>query len=477
VRRLAAVRAGPLLARAGLVAGLVALAAGGAAAAEPASAAGRGEAALASPEARRDPLVLAEAVSLAFREARDARIAQLEADRSDDAVLRERSIFLPSASITSNAGYSSRQKEKLRTLDSDFVQSEYGLATLGSTNGWVNVYLSQVLLDLAAWKRFERSQLEAEAQELSRDQERERVAYEVLRRYLTVLRHERLAEAADTLATRAAVLDRQAAALLTAGRTRPADRQQVALLLEQAEIDAEAHDADAQAARYALGVAMGVPDAALGRPLASESLPRAEAPPGGEPPEVLSSPELRVLDLRRRMEEVSVDEARAGHLPTLEVSGGYSHYGIDRFDNYPDEYRVGVNLEIPLFQGLKTRYAVKGAAKAAEIARLRYRKVLEAKRARVRELVRRLEATRRQPELARRRAEVSLERLRLAELNLQAERGTLEAAVAAFGESAVDAFAAVATELDRVLLWAELKRETGTLARTLASEPTSTPGP
>jgi outer membrane protein TolC len=411
-------------------------------------------------------LTLADAVAAALAEGHASQIAQLEVERSRDAAGQERSAYLPRASITSNAGYNNRWNEKLQAVDSSGVQRTYGLSSLASDEGWFNVYLDQLLLDLATWQRIARAELETEAAALAREQERESVAFEVLQRFLEALRQEQLVGLARRRAELAETLDQQAGLLLAAGRTRPADRERVALLLEEARVDAASRAADVRNARALLALAMGREGTAAPERLDATSLPDVQAAPEAEA-DVTASPELRVLDLRRKAEEKGIAVARAGHLPTVAVRGGYSHYGIKRYDNYPDAVRVGVNLDVPLFQGFKNEYAIEGAAKSAEIARIRYRQLLETKRARVRELAQRLASGSGTPALAERRVAASQERLRLAELSLRAERGGLDEVLAVLGDSARDERAAIDAQLDRVILWGQLRRETGTLAQAL----------
>lgn len=421
-------------------------------------------------------LTLAEAVAAALVDGHPSRIASLEAERSLDLAGQERSAYLPHASVTSNAGYNSRWNEKLEAVDSAGVQRTYGLSSLASDEGWFNVYLDQLLVDVATWQRIERAEIEAEAAALAREEEHERVALDVLQRFAEGLRQERLAGLAAERVAVTERLDRQAGLLLAAGRTRPADREQVALLLEEARVDAASRTAAARNARVLLALAMGRDAANAPERLDAASLPdvRAESVAGTD---VLASPELRVLDLRRKAEEKGIAAARAGHLPTVAVRGGYSHYGVKRYDNYPDAVRVGVNLDIPLFQGLKNEYAVEGAAKSAEIARIRYRQALEARRARARELAQRLVSANEMPALAERRATVSRERLRLADLALQADRGSLDETLGALGDSVRDARAAVDAPIDRVVLWGQLRHETGTLVQALGTARPNDPAP
>ena len=206
--------------------------------------------------------------------------------------------------------------------------------------------------------------------------------------------------------------------------------------------------------------------------LAPDSVPAVAAPPQAPTDDAMrTAPELRILELRRRMGEASLAAARAEHLPTLSLRGGYFHYGTKRFDSFESEVAVGVDLHVPVFSGFKTTNDIEGARVALEAARLRYETEREKKRARLKELAQRLASTQQQPQLAKRRAQLAAERLRLADLALQEQRGNLPDALAARAEADRTARAAIDAELDRVLLWADLEREAGMLATTLVGEP------
>ena len=170
-----------------------------------------------------------------------------------------------------------------------------------------------------------------------------------------------------------------------------------------------------------------------------------------------------MLALRRRMEELAVEAERAGRLPTLKLVSGYANYGPQRYDNFPDEFWVGVDLSVPIFDGFQSRHAIRGAERGAEIARLRYQSSLDAKQARVRDLARRLETGRLQLELTRQRAAAAQEQQRLADLNLRAERAGLSESLAARERRALAASDAIDSEFEQLQLWGDLHRELGRL--------------
>lgn len=420
-------------------------------------------------------LTLADAVASALRHSREVRIARLEADRAGNVLGQTRASYLPQLSITSYAGYSNRFDEKIRAIDGQGVERKYGLATIAANEGWFNVYLDQLLFDLSHLRLIERDQLAAEASALAEQQEREEVAYDVTRRYADLVRLERLAVAADSDVAAAEWLDGQAGSLLDAGRVVTSDREQVTLYLEATRLDARALRNEITAGRAALQIALGDDgsDGALPEVI-PESLPHVTAADTEalEDGEVLAAPDLQLLALRRQMEEATLAAARAGRLPRLRLRAGYSHYGIKRFDNFPDESFVGVGMDIPLFDGFRSDNAVEAARRSTEIAELRYRAALEQRRNEIRELSRRLAEVGERFTIAMRQAATAGEQQRLADLRLQAQRGALAEALAAREGSTRRVREAIGSQFEQVDLWASLQRKMGRLADTLVNEGT-----
>jgi len=438
-------------------------------------------AALIASAARADegPLTLANAVSRALAGGAAARIARLEAHRATDAAGEKRGAYLPQVGISSDAGWSNRYEETFNALAPDGSSTvTLGLATLGTDRGWLNVYVSQILFDLKQWKLIEREELMAEAAAVQETSERDEVAFEVLRRYANLLSLQRKQAVAQELLRDAQWLREQGDHFFEAGRILEVEHTLADLYLEETELDAQTLSHEISAAQEDLWLAVGEGEPPAGTlTLVPESLPSIAAAASPEAAEagLKTAPELRILDLRRRMDEIGVAAARAGRLPTLTFISGYTNYGPKRFDNFTDEFWVGINLAIPLFDGFQSRHAIQGAERGAQIARLRYQSGFERKRARVRELLKRLETSQQRLEIAERRAEAAKEQRRLADVNLRAERGDLREALIAreqqirFTQEAIDSY------FDQVELWASLERELGRLSHEILRSTAVTP--
>jgi outer membrane protein len=428
------------------------------------------------------PLTLSNAVSRALSGGAAARIARLETHQATDSAREKRGAYLPQLGISSDAGWSNRYEDTFVAACAEPSDPNcsvtLGLATLGTDRGWLNVFVSQILFDLKQWKLIEREELMAEAAAVQETSERDDVAFEVLRRYVKLLGLQRKQALADELLADAQWLREQGDLFFEAGRILEVEHTLAGLYLEEAEIDAQAKVYEISAAEADLWLAVGEGEPPAGRlRLVPESLPGIDAATSEESAEagLETAPELRILELQRRMDEVAVEAARAGRLPTLTFVSGYTNYGPKRFDNFTDELWVGINLEIPLFDGFQSRHAIRGAERGAEIARLRYQSTVERKRARVRELLKRLEMSQQRLGIAERRAKAAKEQQRLADVNLRAERGDLREALIAreqqirFTREAIDSY------FDQLALWASLQRELGRLSQEILRSAAVTP--
>jgi len=422
-----------------------------------------GAAPAAGAEAER--LSLAVAVSRALEEGYAARIARLTTGGARDVHREVRGTYLPQLSVTSAAGWSNRRDEKLIALDKSGQFKTYDIASIGSNEGSFNVYIEQLLFDLEQWKLIEREKIAAEAAHLAELQERESVAYDVTLKFTQVVRLQRLEDLARLGVADARWLDEQARKLYEVGQLLQSERGLVALHLDESEIVARMRAAEADDARASLWFAIaGGQEAEMPISVAAGSLPEFEAIPEEEEEVVSNSPELRVLELRRRMEEASVSAANARRLPTVGVRASYAYFGTDdRADLYQDEVRIGLAIEIPIFDGFQAKHGIAAARKRAEIARLRHRSLLERKRLRVRELRRQLEIASLRQALAERREASAREEQRLVDLRLQAGRERLKEVLAAREKTARDAGEAARARFARIDLWTELQRERGRL--------------
>lgn len=397
-----------------------------------------------------------------------ARISRLETDRASHAHAQARGGYLPQVGLTSEAGWSNRTDDTFFGLDKSGTKlQEYSLATIAPERAWLQLYLSQTLFDLKAWRDIERKEIEADVARIAEGRGRDEVAYEVTRRYLKLLELQRKSAQAEERLVEAQWLAQQADQLFEAGRALEVEHSLVELHLEEAEIETRAKQKELDAARADLWLALGESEPhSMPITLDPESLPSVDASHAsvGLAEQVANSPEIRILDLQRRIEDAQVSAAKAGRWPTLKFVTGYANYGPKRYDAYEDEVWVGVDLQVPIFDGFQSGHKIEGARRTAEIARLRHHSELEKKRVNVREMAQQLETGEERLALAERRAETAREQLRLADIGLRNERGDLRASLSARERLARASEEAIDSRIGQVLLWADLQRELGQLS-------------
>lgn len=137
-------------------------------------------------------------------------------------------------------------------------------------------------------------------------------------------------------------------------------------------------------AREALTQIIGQPLANL-RGLQDDFAPARPSPDGIDAWVALTreqNPTLRAQALSARADELDVETARAGHLPYLSASAsrgrGYGwgtsagDLGIIPSNNSSEDWRVGINLTVPLFSGFATQAQVRLALNARDQRSFQY---------------------------------------------------------------------------------------------------------
>ena len=207
-----------------------------------------------------DGLTLASAVTRALQDGFVARIARLTSGQAEDAYKEMRGTYLPQLSVTSGAFYSNRQDETLIAFDQNLNIREFGISSLAANEGWLNVFVDQLVVDVKQWRLIEREKLGAEVAQIDEQQEHERVALDVTKKFAEVVRLQRQAEHAEAALEEARWLDEQAGTQFEAGNALETEREIAAVHLEQSEIDARVRQAEARDALAALWLAVAGPE-------------------------------------------------------------------------------------------------------------------------------------------------------------------------------------------------------------------------
>ncbi len=245
------------------------------------------------------------------------------------------------------------------------------------------------------------------------------LTFEVKRAYYETLKTQYFVAAAE-----AAVTDRDTSRKL-AENLRDAGAALETDVLD-AEVALAAARADLVGARSALSVAQAIlssivggdQDEQLTAAEPEDDLTKVSAVPMMNAPDYRQRPELAAARKRVEQAEKRLHAARGGWLPRLSAFGGYDLDSGD-FKDFADSWIAGVNVELDLFDGLRTRGAVAAAEAERSVARAALRRTelaldLDWRRAQlgVEETAARLATTAVATEQATRSLEITRERYR-----------------------------------------------------------------
>ena len=192
-----------------------------------------------------------------------------------------------------------------------------------------------------------------------------------------------------------------------AGGTVKTDVLNLETQLAQANEDLIKSRNGAQLAVAALNAGIGAELATVANVEAPAAAALAAPPPECKDPDAFENrPEMRAATLMRQIKEQDLRKAKGGYAPTLSAFASYYQDSGNGRD-YEDSYMAGVQAEINVFDGARTRAAVQAAQaewKAAQAeedqARLNLRLDLQQAFLGVREAWERLEVTRKSLETA-----------------------------------------------------------------------------
>jgi outer membrane protein TolC len=80
-------------------------------------------------------------------------------------------------------------------------------------------------------------------------------------------------------------------------------------------------------------------------------------------------PDLQAARTLFDISEAKVDQARSRALPSISATGSYNRIWINDFTDFNDTYSVGLNLQIPLFNGFSRQYDLLMAKADVDAAR------------------------------------------------------------------------------------------------------------
>ncbi len=312
------------------------------------------------------PLSLEQSVQFALQNSPQIQKAVLESRKSDYQVKEYLAIGLPQVNANTNFTYNIKLPTQLipnffQGRPDELVPVQFG-TTLNTSTG---VELSQMIYDHSFWLGIKATQKLSNLYRLLEVKTREDVAYNVVKVYFQaqILGKQRNIVQANL---------QQVEGLLKAtemqwqnGFARKLDVDQLKVNRSTLQTQLQNLDLQYEQALRALKYAMAMPmDAAI---VLTDTLQETNLPPTWTPdaltPSYQSKIDLAILDQQKELLRLQHQRTKAEYLPSARFFAGYTLQGqanaFGDFDNgrqWFDFGLMGLNLRIPLFDGLRKTY-------------------------------------------------------------------------------------------------------------------------
>jgi outer membrane protein len=388
------------------------------------------------------PLTLGEAARLAARQSAQAEGARLRADQLDARAQQRRADLLPNVSALASDG---QRTFNTATFGFDFLDPS-GVPLFDPTGevlGPVHTIdlrgrVSQSLLDVAAVDRYRSARTTASAGEAEAASVADQAAAVAAGAYLRALRAQAQLDARAADSTLAAELLQIARDQLRAGVGVALDvtRAEAQAATVRAQLITARNDRDRARLELqrALGLSLAEP-VTLTDHLDAFAVDTAALPAEAEAVDraIARRPDLRAADAQLRAAEQQVAVVRAERLPAVGVFADQGAIGLD-YGNLKNTYTWGVQLSLPLFDGLRREGRISEQRAVAREVDVRRRDLRQQAAIEVREALLDLTAAAEQVAAAR-------ERLRLADQELAQARDRFRAGVASNADVITASFA------------------------------------
>lgn len=316
-------------------------------------------------------MTLEDAIKYALEHNLDMRLAQINIADADEQIIERRAIGIPQISAGVNYQYFLQIPASvvdISNFDPNIPEGTFEKLEFGLKNNLTASIDMQALLFDASYLTGLRA---AKAYRTYVQKDRERVIYEVknkvIESYLPALI---LEESKKTLSKNIANLENllnETRALYKEGFVEQLDVDRLDLSLANLQVELENLDRQKELIYNVLKFQMGYP---INDPIVAVDDIDALFVPASE--EDLTAavnyerrPEIQVLEMGIRLNELNVELNRSGYLPSLAAFGSYqqSAQGNNLFDNpvWVPSAVVGLQLNVPIFDGFEKRAKINRA--------------------------------------------------------------------------------------------------------------------
>src|SRR5690554_4043769 len=324
-----------------------------------------------------EKMTLKDAVNYALENKADANKARLEVANSENLIAEVRSRALPQINASGNLMYNAILQEMAMPGDIIGMPGQTLLVAFGQK--WTaigGVHLSQNLFDYSVFTGLKAAKTTREFYKINEQLTQEQVIEAVAKNYYQIfITRQKLETIKQTLENTNKVKN-TVEGLFENGLAKKIDLDRIKVTIVNMESALKQLENAAilqeNSLKFLIGMQIDTPIE-----LVEENLEMEITPVLQDAPDVKSLTQFQLLETQKQLLEYNKESIKAAYYPTLSLSANYSYQGLgDKFpigrkpanDVYWTDYStIGLNLNIPIFSGFRTRSLIRQAQNQLDI--------------------------------------------------------------------------------------------------------------
>lgn len=318
-----------------------------------------------------EKMTLKDAVNYALENKADARKARLDVENSEHLIGEVRSRALPQINASGNLMYNAILQEMAMPGDIIGMPGETLLVAFGQK--WTaigGVHLSQNLFDYSVFTGLKAAKTTREFYKINEQLTQEQVIEAVAKNYYQIfITRQKLETIKQTLENTNKVKN-TVEGLFENGLAKKIDLDRIKVTIVNMESALKQLENAAilqeNSLKFLIGMQIDTPIE-----LVEENLEMEITPVLQDAPDVKSLTQFQLLETQKQLLEYNKESIKAAYYPTLSLSANYSYQGLgDKFPiggkpadgvYWTDYSTIGLNLNIPIFSGFRTRSLIRQA--------------------------------------------------------------------------------------------------------------------
>lgn len=323
-----------------------------------------------------DRLSLKDAINYALENKADAKKAKLSVENSEHLIGEVRSRALPQINASGNLMYNAILQEMAMPGDIIGLPGQTLLVAFGQK--WTaigGVHLSQNLFDYSVFTGLKAAKTTREFYKVNEQLTQEQVIEAVAKSYYQIFITQQKFETIEQTLENTVKVQNTVQGLFDNGLAKKVDLDRIKVTVVNLNSAKQQLENAVKLQENGLKFLIGMP---INTPIVLEEEKVEITPVLMENPNVRQLTQYQILETQKQLLEYNKESFKAAYYPTLSLTGNYSYQGLgNKFPisgakpadgvYWTDFASIGLNLNIPIFSGFRTRSQVRQAQNQLDV--------------------------------------------------------------------------------------------------------------